>query len=257
MTVQNADREAIRHGKITEKPLRERPSYPTWAIKLTMAITGLIFGLFVLGHMVGNLKIFMPLNIDGSAPIDDYGEFLRTIGEPLLPRSGFLWIVRIILLACLVLHVWGAFALRARSSKSRGRFQRTNLMGGWQSTATRAMLVTGVILLLFIIFHLLDLTFGQAVASDEFVHGAVRNNMLATFAPGRWWVTLVYVIANLALLLHLTHGIYLAVSDLGWLGKRGAGLMIVLAYILPFIVVAGNVVMPLAIAFGWVPDFSR
>ena len=63
MTVQNADREAIRHGKITEKPLRERPSYPTWAIKLTMAITGLIFGLFVLGHMVGNLKIFMPLNI--------------------------------------------------------------------------------------------------------------------------------------------------------------------------------------------------
>ena len=79
MTVQNADREAIRHGKITEKPLRERPSYPTWAVKLTMAITGLIFGLYVLGHMVGNLKIFMPLNIDGSAPIDDYGEFLRTL----------------------------------------------------------------------------------------------------------------------------------------------------------------------------------
>ena len=158
MTVQNADREAIRHGKITEKPLRERPSYPTWAIKLTMAITGLIFGLFVLGHMVGNLKIFMPLNADGSAPIDDYGEFLRTIGEPLFPREGFLWIVRIVLLACLVLHVWGAFALRARSSKSRGRFQRTNLMGGWQSTATRAMLVTGVILLLFIIFHLIHFT---------------------------------------------------------------------------------------------------
>ena len=119
------------------------------------------------------------------------------------------------------------------------------------------MLVTGIILLLFIIFHLLDLTLGEAVASDEFVQGAVRNNLLATFAPGRWWVTLVYVIANLALLLHLTHGVYLAVSDLGWLGKRGSGLMIILAYILPFIVVAGNVVMPLAIAFGWVPDFSR
>ena len=63
MTVQNADREAIRHGKITEKPLRERPSYPTWAIKLTMAITGLIFGLFVLGHMVGNLKILSLIHI--------------------------------------------------------------------------------------------------------------------------------------------------------------------------------------------------
>ena len=87
--------------------------------------------------------------------------------------------------------------------------------------------------------------------------GNVRDNLIATFAPERWYVTLFYLVAMLALLLHLTHGIYLAVSDLGWLGKRGEGLMVILAYILPFIVVAGNVVMPLAIAFGWVPDFSR
>ena len=257
MTVQNADREAIRHGKITEAPLRERPSFPTWAVKLTMAITGLIFGLFVLGHMVGNLKIFMPLNANGVAPIDEYGEWLRTMGEPLFPREGFLWIVRIVLLACLVLHVWGAFALRARSSKSRGKFRRTNLMGGWQSTATRAMLITGVILLLFIVFHLLDLTIGEVVASDEFVHGAVRDNLLATFAPARWPVTLFYVLAMVALALHLTHGVYLAVSDLGWLGERGRGLMVLLAYVLPLIVVIGNIVMPIAIAFGWVPGFTR
>ena len=257
MTVQNADREAIRHGKITEKPLRERPSYPTWALKLTMAITGLIFGLFVLGHMVGNLKIFMPLDANGEAPIDAYGCFLREMGEPLFPHEGFLWIVRIVLLACLVLHIWGAFALKSRSAKSRGKFKRTGLMGGWQSTATRWMLVTGVILLLFIIFHLLDLTVGQVVASEQFMHGEVRNNLLATFAPERWYVTLFYVVANLALLLHLTHGIYLAVSDLGWLGERGRGLMVLLAYVLPFIVVIGNVVMPIAIMLGWVPGFSR
>ncbi len=257
MTVQNAERDSIRHGKINEAPLRERPSFPTWAVKLTMAITGLIFGLFVLGHMVGNLKIFMPLNPNGVAPIDEYGEFLRTLGEPLFPREGFLWILRIILLACLVLHVWGAFTLRGRAAKSRGKFKRTNLMGGWQSTATRWMLATGVILLLFIIFHLLDMTFGEVVASNEFVHGAVRNNLLATFAPERWFVTLFYVLAMLALALHLTHGVYLAVSDLGWLGERGRGLMVVLAYVLPFIVVVGNIVMPIAIALGWVPEFSR
>jgi len=257
MTVQNANRETIRHGKITEEALRERPSFPTWAIKLTMAITGLIFGLFVLGHMVGNLKIFMPLNADGTAPIDEYGEFLRTIGEPLFPREGFLWILRIILLACLVLHIWGAFALRARSSRSRGKFKRTNLMGGWQSTATRWMLATGVILLLFIVFHLLDMTFGEVVAADDFVHGAVRHNLINTFAPERWFVTLFYVLAMVALALHLTHGVYLAVSDLGWLGERGRGLMIVLAYVLPLIVVVGNIVMPIAIALGWLPDFAR
>ena len=257
MTVQNADREAIRHGKITEAPLRQRPSYPTWAVKLTMAVTGLVFALFVFGHMVGNLKIFMPLHANGVAPIDEYGEFLRTIGEPLFPREGFLWIVRIVLLACLVLHVWGAFTLRARSSQSRGKFRRTNLMGGWQSTATRSMLITGIILLLFIIFHILDLTLGEVVASDEFVHGAVRDNLLATFAPERWPVTLFYVLSMGALALHLTHGIYLAVSDLGWLGERGKGLMVLLAYVLPFIVVIGNIVMPIALAFGGVPGFTR
>lgn len=257
MTIQHADRDAIRHGKITEKPLRERPSIPTWAIKLVMAVTGLLFGLFVLGHMVGNLKIFMPLHANGVAPIDEYAHFLRTMGEPLFPAGALLWLIRIVLLVALVAHIWGAFALRARSARSRGKFRRTNLMGGWQSTATRSMLVTGVILLLFVIFHILDLTVGEVVAADEFVHGAVYNNLLATFAPSRWWVALVYIVANLALLLHLTHGIYLAVSDLGWLGKRGHAIMVVLAYILPAIVVLGNVVMPLAIMLGWVPGFTR
>ncbi|WP_342318916.1 succinate dehydrogenase cytochrome b subunit [Corynebacterium mayonis] len=257
MTVQHADRDAIRHGKITEKPLRERPSVPTWALKLVMAVTGLLFGLFVLGHMVGNLKIFMPLHANGVAPIDEYAHFLRTMGEPLFPAGALLWIIRIVLLAALVAHVWGAFALHSRSSRSRGKFKRTGLMGGWQSTATRSMLITGIILLLFVVFHILDLTIGDVVASNEFVHGAVRDNMLATFAPSRWWVALIYVIANLALLLHLTHGIYLAVSDLGWLGKRGHAIMVVLAYILPAIVVLGNVVMPLAIMLGWVPGFTR
>ncbi|MFC5089075.1 succinate dehydrogenase cytochrome b subunit [Corynebacterium aquatimens] len=245
------DRESLRHGKITEKPLREKPGFPTWAIKLCMAVTGLIFFLFVLGHMVGNLKLFMPDHA-GVPALDAYGEFLRTIGEPLFPREGFLWILRIILLACLALHIFGAFALAGRSKRSRGKFKRTNLMGGIQSTAARAMLVTGVVLLLFIIFHILDLTTGQLVASEAFEHGAVKNNMLATFAPERWFVTLFYVVAQLCLFLHLTHGVYLAVSDLGWLGKRGHAIMVVLAYWIPAIVMIANIIMPLSVTFGWV-----
>ena len=249
MTVQHADRDAIRHGKITEEPLRERPGVPTWVLKLIMAVTGLIFFLFVIGHMVGNLKIFMP-DHGGVPAIDEYGHFLRTIGNPLFPGESFLWMVRIVLLACLFLHIWGAFALNARSRQSRGKFRRTNLMGGIQSTAARWMLITGVILLLFIIFHLLDLTIGEVVASNAFEAGAVKNNMLATFAPARWPVTLFYVVAMLALFMHLTHGVYLAVSDLGWLGKRGHAIMIVLAYWIPAIVVLANIAMPLSIAFG-------
>ena len=251
MTVKNADRDAIRHGKITEQPLRERPGVPTWALKLIMAVTGLFFFLFVIGHMVGNLKIFMPDH--GAQPaIDEYGEFLRSMGQPIFPGESLLWIIRIVLLACLVLHVWGAFALHGRSRQSRGKFRRTNLMGGLQSTAARWMLVTGAILLLFIIFHLLDLTIGEVVASDSFVAGSIKANMIATFDPARWPVTLFYVVAMLALFMHLTHGVYLAVSDLGWLGKRGHAIMVVLAYWIPAIVVIANIAMPLAIAFGLV-----
>ena len=141
--------------------------------------------------------------------------------------------------------------LYQRSGQSRGKFKRTNLMGGMDSFATRSMLVTGIVLLCFIVFHLLDLTMGvQPAASDAFVEGAVRNNMIATFS--RWPVTIFYVIAMLCLFLHLTHGIKLAASDLGITGKKWRQTFIVLAYVIPLIVVIGNIVMPLSIATGLV-----
>ena len=249
MTVKNADRDAIVHGKITEKPLRERPSYPTWAIKLVMAITGLIFGLYVLVHMVGNLKIYMPDHA-GVAAINEYGEFLRTMGGPIFPRESILWVFRIVLLVALVLHVHGAFALHGRSTRSRGKFKRTNLVGGLNSFSTRSMLVTGLILLLFVIFHVLDLTMGVAPAApDAFAHGEIYANLIASFS--RWPVAIFYILAMVVLFLHLSHGIYLAVSDLGITGLRWRKVLLVVAYLVPAIVMIGNISMPLSIALGW------
>ncbi|WCZ31694.1 succinate dehydrogenase cytochrome b subunit [Corynebacterium massiliense] len=250
MTLKQPDQEAIAHGRISEKPLRDKPSIPSWVLKLTMAVTGLLFTLFVIGHMAGNLKLYAPATEDGAA-LDVYGRFLRSAGEPLLPENALLWIVRIVLLAALVAHILAAIMLYQRSGQSRGKFKRTNLMGGMDSFATRSMLVTGIVLLCFIVFHLLDLTMGvQPVASDAFVEGAVRNNMIATFS--RWPVTIFYVIAMLCLFLHLTHGIKLAASDLGITGKKWRQTFIVLAYVIPLIVVIGNIVMPLSIATGLV-----
>ena len=250
MTLKQPDQEAIAHGRISEKPLRDKPSIPSWVLKLTMAVTGLLFTLFVIGHMAGNLKLYAPVTEDGAA-LDVYGRFLRSAGEPLLPENALLWIVRIVLLAALVAHILAAIMLYQRSGQSRGKFKRTNLMGGMDSFATRSMLVTGIVLLCFIVFHLLDLTMGvQPVASDAFVEGAVRNNMIATFS--RWPVTIFYVIAMLCLFLHLTHGIKLAASDLGITGKKWRQTFIVLAYVIPLIVVIGNIVMPLSIATGLV-----
>lgn len=250
MTVNNVDRESVRHGKITEQPLRQRPAYPTWAIKLVMAVTGLLFALFVTVHMVGNLKIYSPAT-DGVAAMDAYGEFLRTIGDPIFPRESLLWVIRIVLLLAVALHVHGAIALATRSRQSRGKFRRTNLMGGMDSTATRSMLITGVILLAFIIFHIMDLTIGiQPVAPSSFEHGAVHNNMIETFS--RWPVTIWYIIAMLALFLHLFHGIRLIASDLGITGKKWLQIFAFLAAVIPAVVVIGNIVMPLSIATGLV-----
>ncbi len=256
MTVRNPDREAIRHGKITTEALRERPAYPTWAMKLTMAITGLIFGGYVLVHMIGNLKTFMPdygadTAYAGQPQLDVYGAFLREIGSPLFPHESILWFLRIVLLVSLVLHIYCAFALTSRSQKSRGKFRRTNLMGGLNSFATRTMLVTGIVLLAFIIFHILDLTVGVApAASESFEHGAVYANMVASFS--RWPVAIWYIVANLVLFLHLSHGIVLAVSDLGITGRRWRAILLAVAYLVPAAVLIGNISIPFAIAVGWI-----
>lgn len=249
MTVQEVDRSAIAHGKITEKPLREKPKVPSWALKLTMAITGIIFALFVVVHMVGNLKIYMPVEENGGREIDAYGHFLREVGYPLIPHEGVLWIFRIVLLACLVLHIWGAVTLAHRASASRGKFRRTNLMGGLNSFTTRSMIVTGIVLLAFIIFHILDLTLGtQPVAPEAFQHGHVYANLVATFS--RWPVALFYIIAMVALFLHLSHGIFLAVSDLGVTGRKWRAVLLFISYLVPALVLIGNISIPLSIATG-------
>ena len=250
MTLRNPDREAVAHGHITNEPIRQKPGVPSWVLKLIMAVTGLLFALFVVGHMAGNLKLYLPAH-GGEEALDEYGAFLRSMGEPLFPHEGALWIIRAVLLVAILAHIYGAIALTARSKASRGKFRRSNLMGGLESFATKSMLVSGIVLLLFIIFHLLDLTMGvQPIAPGDFAEGAVKANMIATFS--RWPVTIVYVIAMCFLFLHLTHGIRLAASDLGITGAKWRQTFLILAYVIPAVVCIGNIVMPLSVALGLV-----
>ena len=250
MTLRNPDREAVAHGHITNEPIRQKPGVPSWVLKLIMAVTGLLFALFVVGHMAGNLKLYLPAH-GGEEALDEYGAFLRSMGEPLFPHEGALWIIRAVLLVAIIAHIYGAIALTTRSKASRGKFRRSNLMGGLDSFATKTMLVSGIVLLLFIIFHLLDLTMGvQPIAPGDFAEGAVKANMIATFS--RWPVTIVYVIAMCFLFLHLTHGIRLAASALGITGAKWRQTFLILAYVIPAVVCIGNIVMPLSVALGLV-----
>ena len=237
MTVNNIDRDAIAHGKITEKPLRDQPKHPTWVLKLSMAVTGLIFAAFVVFHMVGNLKVFLPAYEDGSHPINVYGKWLREMFYPLLPHEAMLWIFRIVLLGAIILHIYGAFVLTERSRKSRGKFRRTNLIGGMNSFTSKTMLVTGIVLLAF-----------PPAAPTAFEHGHIYANMIASFS--RWPVAIFYILAMVVLFLHLSHGIYLAVSDLGITGKRTRAVMLALSYLVPAVVMIGNISIPLSIALG-------
>ena len=246
MTVKSSNRDAIAHGKINVEPLREQPKYPSWALKLTMAVTGVLFGLFVIVHMLGNLKIFA-----GEEDFNAYATFLRTVGAPAVPNEGILWIFRIVLLVAIVLHIFGGLTLAARAKQSRGKFRRQGMASSWNTFTARSMVITGIVLLAFIIFHLLDLTMGvQPIAPGDFAEGAVKANMIATFS--RWPVTIVYVIAMCFLFLHLTHGIRLAASDLGITGAKWRQTFLILAYVIPAVVCIGNIVMPLSVALGLV-----
>src|SRR5947209_19647435 len=95
------------------KPRNVWPSNPLAALwgtmvgkKVVMAVTGIVLVGFVIAHMLGNHKIFL-----GAEAIDAYAAFLRTMGEPLFPYSVLLWVVRIVLLACVALHITAAVQL--------------------------------------------------------------------------------------------------------------------------------------------------
>lgn len=216
-----------------------------------MAIGGLIMVGFLIAHMYGNLKVFA-----GQEAFDGYSAYLRTILEPLLPHTGALWILRVILLISVGAHIWAAFVLwhRSRTATAGGggwRYQtKQNRRGVQRTYASFTMRWGGVTILLFIVYHLLHLTVnvihpGGASATSPY------ERMINGFSI--WWVVLSYVIALIALGFHLRHGIWAAFASLGAntsvaVRRRLNGL----AYVVTFVIIAGFLVPPLSILIGWV-----
>ena len=208
--------------------------------KAVMAVTGIILFGFVLVHMIGNLKLY-----EGPDKLNSYAGFLREVGSPALPTSGLLWIVRILLLAAVVLHIWAAWQLvqMSRAARPVGYAQRDVVTATY---ASRTMRWGGVIVLLFVIYHLLDLTFGAA--NPAFVEGDVYHNVVASFS--RWWVALFYVAANVALGFHLYHGLWSMFQSLGWNHPRFNHWRSAFAHAFAWIITLGNVSFPLAVLAG-------
>jgi succinate dehydrogenase / fumarate reductase cytochrome b subunit len=239
-------------SELVRKPRRlwsSNPAVTLWSTmvgkKVVMAVTGVVLVGFVVAHMLGNLKIFL-----GAETIDAYAAFLRTMGEPLFPYSLILWAVRIVLLTCIALHIIAAVQLTRMNWAARPQGYDTK-----QSIATtyaaRTMRWSGVILALFVVYHLLHLTAGAVgFRRGEFHHLSVYHNVVAGFSV--WYVSLFYIVAMACLCLHLDRGIWSMFQTLGWNNARSTSALQALSRGVAPVVFGGFISVPVAVLAGWV-----
>lgn len=201
-----------------------------------MAITGLYFVFFVLFHMYGNFMILYK----GVFGYDEYAHHLRTMFEPILPPSGFLWLFRASLILAVAVHVWAATSLWLRANNARSvKYSAKSTVQ--RTFSSQAMRWGGIALLVFIIFHLLQFTivkFNVGAGGDLESPGAL---LIASFQV--WWLFIVYAIALVALGLHLHHGTWSAFQTLGWTNTakarvtaKAAGLAVALVTVIGFLI---------------------
>jgi succinate dehydrogenase / fumarate reductase cytochrome b subunit len=210
--------------------------------KYVMAVTGLIWFGYLIVHLWGNLKIYA-----GPQFLNDYGGFLRTVGDPLFGFSQLLWLARIILIPAFIVHILAAVQLKTRdnASRPRGYAMRRNLESTW---ASRTMIWGGLFILLFVIYHVLDFTFGTV--NPSFEEGNIYHNVVASFRL--WPVALFYVLAMIAVGMHLWHGIWSMFQTLGLNTARSNRLIRNVATFFAMLLTIGNISIPLAVLAGFV-----
>lgn len=204
--------------------------------KAALAVSGVVLFGFVLGHMLGNLQVYL-----GPEVYNQYAAMLK--GTPLL-----LWGTRVILLVALVVHVVMMVQLYSRSVSARPTsYHRTKLTAASYSSAT--MKFTGPVLFLYILFHILHFTSpGLALGDYEHSHTDAYANFINAFQVP--WVTLVYVAANFFLALHLFHGAWSLMQSLGLSHPRYNLARKTIAQTIAFVITVGNVMMPISVLIG-------
>ncbi|MCM1968153.1 succinate dehydrogenase cytochrome b subunit [Streptomyces sp. NPDC002812] len=207
--------------------------------KSVMAVSGLIMLGYLVVHMLGNLKIFF-----GAEEFNGYAHWLRTLGSPFLHHEWALWIVRVVLLAAVVAHGVCAYQLSRRDIKARPvKYAHKRRRASY---ATRTMRWGGIILALFIVWHLLDLT--TLTVNERAWAGHPYENVLATFST--WYGNTIYLVAMAALGLHVRHGFWSAAQTLGAGNARRDRTLKFLANALALVLFAGFVSVPVAVMTG-------
>ncbi len=213
--------------------------------KWAMALSGVVLLGFVLFHMIGNLHLY-----EGPAEVNEYAEALRELGGDLAPRTFVLWLVRGVLIAAFAVHIHAAFTLAIHNRRKRpvGYASKRDYLAA--DYASRTMLWSGIIVLFFLGFHLADLTWGAPAppATDEFFRGDVYSNVVASFE--RVPVAILYIVANLALGLHIYHGAWSLFQTVGATNPRFNDWRRWFAIGFAGVIVIGNVSFPIMVLAG-------
>ena len=217
--------------------------------KYVMAITGIVMIGFVIAHMIGNLKMYL-----GVAEFNHYAEFLRELLVPILPRTVFLWLLRSGLIVAVVLHIHAASSLTRMNHNARSVKYQSPRDYQVANFASRTMRWTGIIITLFVLWHLADLSWGTVnsvgtqTGDGKFARGDAYGNVVRSFE--RVPVSLFYIVANIALGLHLFHGVWSLFQSLGWNNPKFNKWRRMLATGIATVVVVGNVSFPIAVLAG-------
>jgi succinate dehydrogenase / fumarate reductase cytochrome b subunit len=201
--------------------------------KVLMAVTGVILFGFVVGHMLGNLQIYL-----GAERLNHYGELLQA-NRPLL------WTVRLVLLFSVGVHIVAAVQVWLRNRAARP-IKYKIFRPPSVDYAARTMMWSGPIIAAFIVYHLLDLTVG--VANPNYIRGDVYHNVVASFSNPL--IAGFYVAANLLLAFHLYHGLWSLFQTFGWDHNRFGWVRRALAVFFSVLIGAGNISIPLAVLTG-------
>jgi succinate dehydrogenase / fumarate reductase cytochrome b subunit len=217
--------------------------------KLVVAITGLMMYGFIIGHMLGNLKAF-----GGATALDQYAEMLREIGAQFLGNTTFLWIARVTLIVAVVLHVATIIQLvkRNRSGQPTRKIRRRNA----STLAAKWMAVSGTLILVFIVIHLAQFTFGwiniHEPGTEGFETGAVYSNIWGAFNV--WWVALFYVAMMAMVCMHVYHGAWSMFQTLGLDAPDRNKLIRTGVSVLAIILFVGFSAVPIAMLTNSIPS---
>ena len=211
--------------------------------KVVMAVTGIIVFGFVLVHMMGNLKLYQ-----GPETFNAYAQWLREMGKPFLGRSYALWIFRVGLIAAFGLHILSAYQVTVHNWRARPvKYSRKDRIQ--MGYAERTMRWGGVILGLFILYHLAHLTWGFKWVHPTFAADNVYQNVIAGFKI--WWVSGIYIAAQVFLGLHMYHGLWSMFQSLGWSGESGGrDWRRLFSASFATVVAVGNISFPVSVQLG-------